>query len=159
MGPPWPCNVSTINLIEQTSNPPRPEQPKMSKPILSPDETYLEIGKPGEFQRFYQQFIELLKSKLQRVNIGDSSHYYYTCSEIHDRDNKNWEPFANLWSFTDRKRLDFYVAKDLIEEHLGRQLECECEILGDKKAIRRRILGKQFGVDFGGPGERGVDIV
>ena len=49
--------------------------------------------------------------------------------------------------------------KDLIEEHLGRQLECECEILRDEKAIRRSQLQKQFGVDFGEPGERGVDVV
>ena len=108
----------------------------MSKPILSPDATYLELSSSGE-----------------------SGLYYYTCGEIHDRDNKNWEPFRNLWSYTDRKQLDFYVLKDLIEEHLGRELECECQILRDKKAIRRRELQKQFGVDFGEPGERGVDIV
>lgn len=131
----------------------------MSKPILSPDATYLELTKPGEFQRFYQGLIDLLKRKLQRMNIGDSGHYYYTCGEIHDRSNKNWDPFFHLWSYTDSNQLDFYVVKDLIEEHLGRKLECECEILGDKKAIRRRELQKQFGVDFGQPGERQVDMV
>ena len=108
----------------------------MSKPILSPDATYLELSSSGE-----------------------SGLYYYTCGEIHDRDNKNWEPFRNLWSYTDRKQLDFYVLKDLIEEHLGRELECECQILRDEKEIRRRELQKQFGVDFGSPGKRGVDIV
>jgi len=131
----------------------------MAKPILSPDATYLELNKPGDFQRFFLGLIELLKKKLKRINIGGSGHYYYTCGEIHDRDNKNWEPFMHLWSYTDRKRLDFYVVKDLIEEYLGRKLECECEILGDKKAIRRKMLGRQFGVDFDGPGERGFDIV
>ena len=131
----------------------------MSKPILSPDATYLELSNPGEFQRFYQEFIDILKMKLRRINIGDSGHCYYTCGQIHDRDNKNWEPFSNLWSYTDRKQLDFYVVKDLIEEHLGRQLECECEILGDKKAIRRRVLGKQFGVDFWESGDWEVEIV
>jgi len=109
----------------------------MSKPILSPDATWLEIHKPGEFRRFYQGLIDLLKRKLQRIDVGDSGHYYYTCGEIHDRCNKNWEPFIQMWSYSDRKQLDFYVVKDLIEEHLGRELECECEILGDKKAIRR----------------------
>ncbi len=54
---------------------------------------------------------------------------------------------------------EFYMVKDLIEEHLGRELECECEILGDKKATRRRELIKQFGVDFGEHGKRGMDIV
>ena len=131
----------------------------MSKPILSPDATYLEISSPGEFQRFYQGLIDLLKKKLNRINIGGSGLYYYTCGEMHDRCNGNWKPFLHLWSYTDRKQLDFYVVKDLIEEHLGRQLECECEILGDKKAIRRRVLGKQFGVDFWESGDWEVEIV
>ena len=107
----------------------------MSKPILSPDATYLEIHKPGEFKKFFQGLIELLKRKLQRKKVGGSGLYYFTWGEIHDRNNRNWEPFINLWSYTDRKRLDFFVVKDLIEENLGRRLECECEILGDKKAI------------------------
>jgi hypothetical protein len=103
--------------------------------------------------------IDLLQMKLRRINIDDSGHDYFTCGEIHEHNNRNWEPFRNLWAYTDRKRLDFYVVKDFIEEHLGRELECECEILGDIKEIRRRMLGKQFGVDFGGTGEWGVDIV
>ena len=153
------CLFMMLKSLEQTPNPPIPEQLKMTKPILSPDATYLELSSSGEFQRFYQEFIDILKKKLQGRSIGDSELYFYTCGEIHDRVNKNWEPFRNLWSYTDRKRLDFYVVKDLIEEHLGRELECECEILGDKKAIRRRKLGRQFGVDFGSPGKRGVNIV
>jgi len=46
---------------EHTLNPPIPERLKISKPILSPDATYLELGGPGKFQSFYQGFIELLK--------------------------------------------------------------------------------------------------
>ena len=51
------------------------------------------------------------------------------------------------------------MVKDLIEEYLGRELECECEILRDERDMQRRVLGKQFGVDFGEPGKLGVDIV
>lgn len=61
----------------------------MSKPILTPDATYIELSSPGEFKCFYQGYIDLLKMKLRRINIGDSGNYYYTCGEIHDRDNKN----------------------------------------------------------------------
>jgi len=57
----------------------------MSKPILSPDATYLELSSLGEFQRFYQGFINVLKNKLQRKKVGDSSHYYFSCGDIHDR--------------------------------------------------------------------------
>ena len=131
----------------------------MSKPILSFDATYLELSKPGEFQKFFLELIDLLKRKLQQKKVGGSGHYYFSCGEIHDRCNQNWDPFVNLWSYAERKQLDFYVVKDLIEEHLGRELECECEILGDKKAIRRRELENQFGVDFGEHGKRGVEIV
>lgn len=121
----------------------------MSNSILSPDATYLELNNPGEFQRFFRGYIDLLKIKFQRINVGGSGHYYFTCGEIHDRCNHNWNPFGHLWSYAERKQLDFYVVKDLIEEHLGRELECECEILRDEKAIRRRELQKQFGVDLG----------
>ena len=61
----------------------KPGASKMSKPILSPDATYLEISSPGEFQRFYQGLIDLLKKKLNRINIGGSGLYYYTCGEMH----------------------------------------------------------------------------
>jgi hypothetical protein len=50
------------------------------------------------------------------------------------------------------------VAKDIIEEKIGRNLVCECEILTDKNAIRRHQLQSCFGVDFGEPGRREVDI-
>ena len=130
----------------------------MSKPILSPDATYLELARPGEFQRFYMEYIEILKSNLKRISIGGTDQFYYTCGEIHDRCNKNWKPFFYLWLYTDERGLDFYVVKDLIEEHLGRELLCECEIMQDEKAIRRRALKEQFGVDFGEPGKRMVDV-
>ena len=131
----------------------------MSKPILSPAATHLELASPGEFQSYYAEYIERLKSKLKRITAGDSDQFYYTCGEIHDRCNKNWNPFLNLWSYADEKGLDFYAVKDLIEEHLGRELTCECDIMRDEKAIRRRALEEQFGVDFGESGNRTVDIV
>ena len=131
----------------------------MSKSILSSDATYLDLNKPSEFQKFFIGLIELLEKKLQRIDFFGSGHYYYTCGEIHYRCNHNWNHFGHIWAYTERKQFDFYVVKDLIEEHLGRQLECECEILRDKKAIRRRQLHKKFGVDFGGQGKLGVDIV
>ena len=131
----------------------------MSKSNLSPDATYLELNKSGNFQMLFLGLIELLKKKLQRIDVGDSGHYYYTCGEIHDRCNHKWNPFGHMWAYTERKQFDFYVVKDLIEEHLGRELECECEILRDERDMQRRVLGKQFGVDFGEPGKLGVDIV
>jgi hypothetical protein len=59
----------------------------MSKPTLSPDATYLELSMPGEFQRFYQEYIELPEIKLQRITLGGTDQFYFTCGEIHDRSN------------------------------------------------------------------------
>ena len=131
----------------------------MSKPILSPAATHLELASPGEFQSYYAEYIERLKSKLKRITAGDSDQFYYTCGEIHDRCNKNWKPYFHLWSYTEEKGLDFYTVKDMIEERLGLELICECQILQDEKAIRRMALEKQFGVDFGGTGKRMVEIL
>ena len=45
-------------------------------------------------ERFYHGFIDILKKKLNRINIGGSGHYYFTCVELHDRNNKNWKLFV-----------------------------------------------------------------
>ena len=52
----------------------------------------------------------------------------------------------------------FNVAKSMIEDRLGRRLICECQILNDERAIRRKELEK-FGVDFGTPGRKELDLV
>jgi len=49
----------------------------MSKSNLSPGATYLELNKSGNFQMLFLGLIELLKKKLQRIDVGDSGHYYY----------------------------------------------------------------------------------
>ena len=66
--------------------------------------------------------------------------------------------FQHLWNYTDKKGFDFYAVKDLIDEFFFRELECECEILCGDKEIRRRELEK-FGVYFGEPGRRDVDVI
>jgi hypothetical protein len=45
------------------------------------------------------------------------------------------------------------------ELRMGRKLVCECEMLRDDEKRRRIELEKIFGVDFGGPGERGLELV
>jgi hypothetical protein len=47
----------------------------------------------------------------------------------------------------------------MIIERIGRQVICECLILKDEKAIRRMELEKIFGVDFGVPGRRELDVI
>ena len=129
------------------------------KPIAmrTPDGTWLDLRKPHRFQAFFQGLIDYLKTNLQRVTVA-GSHDYYTCGQLHDRGNRHWKPFQHLWVYCERTGHDFYEAKDMIEERIGRSLICECELLNDEKAIRRRELHGLFGVDFGLPGERHLDI-
>ena len=79
----------------------------MSKSNLSTDATFLELNKSGNFQMLFLGLIELLKKKLQRIDVGDSGHYYYICGEIHDRCNHNWNPFGHMWAYTEQKNSIF----------------------------------------------------
>ena len=69
------------------------------------------------------------------------------------------EPFRYLWEYTEKTGYDFYVAKDEIEERIGRKIICECQVLNDERAIRRKKLEIAFGLDFGTPDRRDFDIV
>jgi hypothetical protein len=37
---------------------------------------------------------------------------------------------------------------DILFDHLGRKLDCECQILYDERELRKEALERQFGVDF-----------
>jgi hypothetical protein len=52
-------------------------------------------------------------------------------------------------------QLDFITRRNLSETQRTRRIPT----LLPGKEIRRRVMGKLFGVDFGGGGERGLDIV
>jgi hypothetical protein len=64
-----------------------------------------------------------------------------------------------LWDYCERTGYDFYVVRDIIFERIGRKLVCECEMLRDDKKQRRMELERIFGVDFGRPGERELELV
>jgi hypothetical protein len=48
-----------------------------------------------------------------------------------------------------------YLYRDILIEHLGRNLACECQVLYDKRELRKEALKRQFGVDLDG-GEVGL---
>jgi len=68
-------------------------------------------------------------------------------------------PFRLLWDYCEQTGYDFYVVLNIISERLGRKLICECEMLRDDEKRRRMELERIFGVDFGEPGERGLELV
>ena len=122
------------------------------------DLTRLELSRDNAFQEFFKGYLSELQQKLKRTKIQGFSEYVYSCGQLHDLHNNSWEPFKILWDYCARTGWDFYVVKDIIEEKIERGLECECEILTDKNEIRRHQLQASFGVDFGEPGRREVDV-
>ena len=82
----------------------------------------------------------------------------YTCGEPHDERNPNWSPFGLLWKYCERTRYDFFVVRDILFEHLGRKLVCECELLQDNEKRRRMELKSMFGVDFSESGAGQLEL-
>jgi hypothetical protein len=130
------------------------------KQILTNQQTWKELSNDN-FQKFFKGFLELLQSKLQKHEVigHNYSYKYHTCGQPHDRRNRDWKRFNVLEFFCLKHRFYFYAFRDLIEEKIGRKLICECELLHDNRAMRRKELELVFGVDFGGPGGREFDIV
>ena len=36
----------------------------------------------------------------------------------------------------------------MLEDHFGREIVCECQVLSDEREIRKEALRRQFGVDL-----------
>jgi hypothetical protein len=129
--------------------------------LRTPDHTRFNLAQGKYYHPFIDGYIKILQSNLRQVkNIGHNYSYTtYTCGEPHDRRNPNWKPFRLLWGYYERTGHDLHVVRDIIFERTGRKLVYECEMLRDDKKRRRMELEKMFGVDFGGPGERGLELV
>jgi hypothetical protein len=134
---------------------------KRQHKMRTPDHTRLNLGQEKYYCPFIEGYIKILQTNLKQIkHIGHNYNYRtYTCGEPHDERKPNWKPFRLLWDYFERKGYDFFVARDIIFERLGRKLICECEMLRDDKKLRRLELEKMFGVDFGESGRRGLDLV
>lgn len=129
--------------------------------MRTPDHTRINLGQEKHYRPFIEGYFKILQANLKLVkHVGQNYSYRtYTCGESHNRCNPNWKPFRLLWDYSEGKGYDFFVARDIIFERFGRKFVCECEMLRNDEKLRRLELERMFGVDFGGPGERGLDIV
>ena len=84
---------------------------------------------------------------LQMVRIEGGGEYW-TCGQDHDTRNWNWKPWHHLERLCREQGLDDFAVRDILFEHLGRKLECECQVLFDERELRKEALRRQFGVDF-----------
>jgi len=116
--------------------------------IEQPNKTLCDLEQDSKFMAFYMEYIEALKNSLTKNRvIGREDFIFYSCGQAHDRRNPDWKPFAILWKLSEKHDYDFYIVKDMLEDHLGRKLTCECEVLTDPKELKRRRL-ENVGVDF-----------
>ena len=101
--------------------------------ILTADHTWLRLNQDEYFQPFFRQFLEILKSRLKKIPVMDHNgcfhHNYYTCGRDHDKRNREWKPFQLLERHCVESGYDFLEARDMVQERVGRQLTCDCEIL------------------------------
>ena len=133
---------------------------KKKKQMRTPDKTWLDLRQTDIFQKFFKGLLELLQNSLQQIEVkGKLEYSYYTCGQIHDRSNPGFQPWKHLWAYCERTGYDFFEARDMIEERIGRKLTCECELLRDDKSRRRMELESLFGVDFGALGRKELDVV
>jgi len=133
----------------------------MTQDIKTPDMTYLALKVESTFQEFFKGYIELLQKKFKEIEVrgNNYSYTYRTCGQIHDPQNPDWKPFRHLWNYCERTRYDFFEVRNKLEERIGHKVTCECQLLEDDRERRRRELTRVFGVDFGEPGNRSVDVV
>jgi len=94
-----------------------------------------------------RDYRQILTAHFQNVRIEGGGEYW-TCGQHHDPRNWNWKPWQHLERLCRKRGLDDIAVREILEEHLGRKLECECQVLYDEKELRKESLRRQFGVDF-----------
>ena len=126
----------------------------MPNTINIPDKTWIELEQESKFQKFMRDYIDLLQSNLQKVEVRGHSYnsYYFTCGQMHDRRNLSWQPFKLLSRICKKYDYDPLIAIDIIEERIRKRIECECQIIDNQSQHRRNSLINNFGADLGGNG-------
>jgi hypothetical protein len=94
-----------------------------------------------------RDYRQILTTKFQKVIIEGGGEYW-TCNQGHDSRNWNWKPLQYLARLCRKRGLDDFAVRDIIVKHLGRKLDCECQVLYDEREMSKNVLGRQFGVDF-----------
>jgi hypothetical protein len=132
----------------------------MANTINIPDKTWIELEQKPKFQKFMREYIDLLQSNLQKVEIRGHSHnsFYYTCGQMHDRRNLSWQTFKLLTRICKKYDCDPLIAMDIIEERIRKRLECECQIIDNQFQHRSKNLINNFGADLGGSGRQDFDV-
>lgn len=134
----------------------------MAKRIREAHETWKYLSIEENFEQFMKEFLPHLRNNLTLIKVhnDNDSYEYYSCGQPHDPRNSAWRPFQIMETFCRKNKCDFEVVKSMIETRLFKlKLKCECEILTNSNDLRRRGLQHVFGLDFGEPGKRELNII
>ena len=88
-----------------------------------------------------RDYRKILMDNFQRVRI-EGGMEYWTCGHNHDPRNWDWKPWQHLERLCRIGVLDDLAIRDILVEHLGRNLECECKVLYDEGELRRVALNR-----------------
>ena len=110
--------------------------------------TYLYLSVPENLAKFLSEFRQILKNNFQIIIVEGEERY--TCGQDHTKLNPNWVPFQHLERYSLEQGLDDFEVRDFLEEYLRRPINCECDILIDRREQRKRDLARMFGLDFEG---------
>ena len=157
------CNLNKyvlyIIILTRYANQQIPENKIKKMPLPQPKNrtahgTYLYFAEPGVLEIFMRDYRRILTENFQKVSIEGGGEYW-SCGQDHDPRNWNWKPWQHLERLCRKQGLDDLSVRDILFEHLGRELDCECQVLFDERELRKDALKRQFGVDFDG-GEVGL---
>jgi hypothetical protein len=109
--------------------------------------TYLYFADPFTLETFLRDYRRILIQNFQKIRIEGTAEYW-SCGQDHDPRNWNWKPWQHLERLCRERGLDDFAAREILVEHLGRKVECECQVLFDERELRKEVLRRQFGVDF-----------
>jgi len=109
--------------------------------------TYLYFAEPDTLKTFMIDYLRILMENFQELRIEGGGEYW-SCGQEHDSRNWNWKPWQHLERLCREQGLDDFAVREILVVHLGRKLECECQVLFDERELRRQALKRQFGVDF-----------
>ena len=114
--------------------------------IYIPDSTWTDLDQEPIFQKFMQEYIDLLQNSLTKIKVKGRSYssYHYKCGQAHNPRNPSWQPFRLLSRICKKYNYDPLIARDIIEEKIHKRLECECQILGNQSQNRRKDLINNF---------------
>jgi hypothetical protein len=81
--------------------------------------------------------------KIFKIRI-EGGREFWICFQEHDPRNWNWKPWHHLERLCRNRGLDDFAVRDILGEHLGRKLECECQVLYDERELWKTNHGSFF---------------